>query len=82
MLLAYIENSKKFHDKDENEDETQSVTSTDSQESDATVSHTNSSNRYSALNMSNKKRTVNNGLDGYKKTPSKHVVSQLRKVPP
>ena len=78
MLMAYIENSKKMQESQEEQDDT-SVHSTDSTSSDVTVEHNNGSNRYAPLGVT-KRRSVNNGLDGYKKTPSKHVIFCKAKI--
>ena len=80
LLMAYIENSKTFHDADPEDNDDGSVQSNISNESDTTVSHTNRTENPSTSSSTTHKRDVNSGLDGYTKTPSKHVIFCKAKI--
>ena len=81
VLLAYIANARKLQEsqEDKGDDET-SVTSIDSGASDDTATHINGSNRFEILNSKATRRDVNKRLDGYKRSPSKHVFFCKAKV--
>lgn len=69
MLKAFIENGQKMAESTDEDDDDSSFKSTDSVSSEDTVTHTNK--RKSTRNK--KKRDINQGLDGYTTTPSKHI---------
>ena len=78
--MAYIDNAAK-HKITQDDDDTASVNTVESEGSDETVNHTNSNNQFAPLaNQKTKKRSVNNGLDGYKKPPAKPILYCKAKI--